>query len=128
MDRDGTYLGLRLGGLAHESASNGPAHGGGVDGVVHQALGNVDAVNAARILEGAQVQDELVSAPVCHRKVTIRPHQRVTVLEEEASMDNTQRSFRIRVSGNSSVVAHLKSGNVLKENKTGKGQNCEIGV
>mmetsp|Transcript_28308 Transcript_28308/g.91616 ORF Transcript_28308/g.91616 Transcript_28308/m.91616 type:complete len:458 (+) Transcript_28308:216-1589(+) len=53
-------LALGLSWLHHESTSNRPGHGGGVEGVVAQPLGDVDGVDAARGLEGTKIDDELV--------------------------------------------------------------------
>ena len=55
-------LALRLRRLDHESVGYGPAHGRGVEAVVLQTLGNVDDLDAGRLLELASVEDELVCA------------------------------------------------------------------
>ncbi|VUC29849.1 unnamed protein product [Clonostachys rosea] len=54
--------GLGLGGLDHEGARDGEAHGGGVEAVVLEALGHVGGLDAGGLLEGADVEDELVGA------------------------------------------------------------------
>mmetsp|Transcript_126480 Transcript_126480/g.219147 ORF Transcript_126480/g.219147 Transcript_126480/m.219147 type:complete len:549 (+) Transcript_126480:1398-3044(+) len=53
-------LGLR--GLDHQGAGDGEGHGGGVEPVVHEPLGDVLRLDAGLGLQGAQVQDELVGA------------------------------------------------------------------
>lgn len=54
-------LALRLGGLDHEGVGNGPRHGGRVEAVVLETLGNVDSLDTDRA-EGTDVDDELVGA------------------------------------------------------------------
>ncbi|CAH0038163.1 unnamed protein product [Clonostachys rhizophaga] len=54
--------GLGLGGLDHEGARDGEAHGGRVEAVVLEALGHVGGLDSRRLLEGADVEDELVRA------------------------------------------------------------------
>ena len=43
----------------HECAGHGPRHGGGMEAIVHEALGNVFFHNAV-LLEGTNVNDEFV--------------------------------------------------------------------
>ena len=53
-------LGLTLRGLNHQTVGNRPRHGGAVETVVLQTLGNVDTANVY-VVEGASVDDEFVS-------------------------------------------------------------------
>ena len=55
-------LRLALGWLDHETARDGPAHGGSVESVVHEALGDVHDFDAGRVSELATVEDEFVGA------------------------------------------------------------------
>lgn len=55
-------LALTLCGLNHEGVGDRPAHGRGVEAVVLETLGNVNYFNAGSLLEGAGINDELVSA------------------------------------------------------------------
>lgn len=52
---------LTLCGFNHERVGNRPAHGGSVEAVVLQTLGNVDSLHASRLTEGAGINDEFVS-------------------------------------------------------------------
>mmetsp|Transcript_27393 Transcript_27393/g.68598 ORF Transcript_27393/g.68598 Transcript_27393/m.68598 type:complete len:316 (+) Transcript_27393:598-1545(+) len=70
-------LGFRLGGLDHQCAGDRPRHGGRVEPVVHQTLRHVLRLHTADVLEGAQVDDELVRA----RAVLPAEQHRVVVLE-----------------------------------------------
>ena len=49
-----------FGGLDHEGAGDGPGHGGGVETVVHEALGDVLDADAGGVLERAEVEDAFV--------------------------------------------------------------------
>lgn len=71
------FLGLRLSGLDHERVGDGPAHGGRVEAVVLQALGDVNGLDARRVVEGAHVENELVRAPA----VDVGVQNRVVRLE-----------------------------------------------
>lgn len=52
---------LGLGGLNHESSRDGETHGGGVEAVVSQTLGDIGNLNTSSLLEGTDIEDELVS-------------------------------------------------------------------
>jgi hypothetical protein len=54
-------LGLALGRLDHQRAGDGEGHRRGVEAVVHEALGDVGDGDAGGLLEGAHVEDALVS-------------------------------------------------------------------
>lgn len=54
-------LALRLSGFDHEGVRNGPRHGGRVEAVILETLGNVDSLDTDRA-EGTDVDDELVGA------------------------------------------------------------------
>lgn len=70
-------LGLGLGRLDHERVGHGPAHRRRVEAVVLQTLGNVDGLDAGRVVEGPDVEDELVCAPA----VLVRVQDLVVRLE-----------------------------------------------
>ena len=55
-------FGFGLGGLDHQGAGYGEGHGGGVEAVVDEALGDVFDGDAGGLLEGAGVEDALVGA------------------------------------------------------------------
>ena len=55
-------LGLGLGGLKHEGVGDGPRHGGRVEAVVVETLGNVDGLNTVLLFKVADVEDKLVRA------------------------------------------------------------------
>ena len=83
----GGHLRLRLGRLAHEGADDGPRHGGGVEAVVEEALGDVHRIDAAAVLKRPQVQDELVrDAPLGAGKeqvvVVLEPLRHVVGVED----------------------------------------------
>lgn len=68
---------LTLGGLDHDGAGHREAHGGGVEAVVHEALGDVHLGDAAGGLDGADVDD----AFVCHAAVLASVEHRVVAFE-----------------------------------------------
>ena len=58
--RSSSGLAFALGGLDHQRAGHGEGHGGRVEAVVHQALGDVLDLDAGGLLELAAVEDHLV--------------------------------------------------------------------
>lgn len=89
------HLGLRLGGLDHEGAGDRPGHGGRVEAVVDEALGNVLGLDVSGVLERAQVDDELVRAGavvarVQHLVGVLQPRRHVVGVQ-----DGTPGSLRI---------------------------------
>ena len=81
-------LALTLRGLDHEGVGNGPAHGGGVETVVLETLGNVDSLDARGLLEGTSVQDELVSASA----VVVSVQDGVVVLDASQDVVRVEKS------------------------------------
>ena len=57
-----SHLALGLGGFHHESAWHWPGHGGSVEAVVDEPLGNILRGDAGGLLQLAQVHNELVGA------------------------------------------------------------------
>ena len=68
---------LAFRGFHHHRARHWPAHRGGMEAVVHQALGQIIDLQAAAALERPQIEDALVghapaSAPVKHGKMGLQ--------------------------------------------------------
>ncbi len=55
-------LGFGFRGLEHQRAGDGPGHGGGVEAVVHETLGDIFNFDAGGFLEVAAVENELMGA------------------------------------------------------------------
>ena len=70
-------LAFRFGRLDHQRAGHREAHGGRVEAVVHQALGDVLGADAAGFLERTHIQDALVR----HAAVAARVQHRIVVAQ-----------------------------------------------
>lgn len=81
-------LALTLSGLNHESAGDGPAHGGRVEAVILKTLGNIDDLNAGSLGQGAGVDDELVGAA----SLVVGVEDGVVVLETSEEVVGVQQS------------------------------------
>ena len=68
---------LALGGFDHQGPRHWPGHGGGVEAVVHQSLGDVHRLHPGRLLVVPHVDDELVGVKIAFTFV-----ERLEVLAE----------------------------------------------
>ena len=99
----------------HQGASDRPRHCGCVHRIVAEPLGDVDGVNAARVLERAQVEDELVCAAAVlsgeqHLKFTLQARLRVVGTRSQRA-----RSHRIcSVRGFKEALGGIKSAGVKR--------------
>ena len=93
---------LGLGGLDHQSVGDGPGHGGCVEAVVLETLGNVDGFDAASVLEAADVQDELVGTAA----VLVGVQDRVVGLETGHDIVGVQEGD-LGCVGEASVAHHV---------------------
>ena len=83
----------------HQGAGDRPRHCGCVHRIVAEPLGDVDGVNAARILERTQVEDELVCAAAVlsgeqHLKFALQARLRVVYTRSQRAHSHRICSFR----------------------------------
>lgn len=81
-------LALTLGRLNHERVRHRPAHSRGVESVVLETLRDIDSLDAGGLLEGAGVDDELVSAAT----LVVSVEDGVVVLEAGQDVVGVEKS------------------------------------
>ena len=85
--RSSSRFAFQLGGFDHQRIDNGEAHGGGMEAIVHQALGHVFNADARAFLEVTQIDDTFmrhIAAGACveHREMRLQTLGNVVGVED----------------------------------------------